>query len=140
MDCKYVILFRRKILWIIHSYRKLGVCRCLFQKHCIAKLSFIKCFTALQGRKNTRQKALSTTAGNDRNVHASTHAKHLKATNESLLQVVCQGRNNFGKISGYKINENKSVFMGINIDKGVIERIHNTINIPWKTKVKILSH
>lgn len=44
----------------------------------------------------------------------------------------------FGKISGYKVNEIKSAFMGVNIEIGMKEQLKGWTAILWKNKIRYL--
>lgn len=57
---------------------------------------------------------------------------------ESSLKVLQGILSELGKISGYKINETKSVLMGINIAKEMREWISEWTVIPWKNKIRYL--
>lgn len=44
----------------------------------------------------------------------------------------------FGKVSGYKVNESKSVILGMNIDKKMKKQIRSFASTAWQRTVKYL--
>lgn len=46
--------------------------------------------------------------------------------------------NCFGEVSGYKVNESKSIIMGMNIDTKIIDTVRSFDPTPWRSTINYL--